>query len=209
MLTWWCRDSLKAATAYAWAVTYTLVLPSVGVPKQSFTSALCLLSSSAFLNNLPCASVTLGSWYWGISLLLGDSEIQNTEAQRSPTPVYRPITPLKLPPQSGLLSPFAILLGLYIFFWWGSPSAGGIRHLHTLQRCSLSLSSLQYHQTPCTWFHTLWRSMFRFPNAHWCVCAVWSMHLSRIEIHKYFCGFSPKCAWIGPTTPGLVQTFCL
>ena len=180
MLTWGCRNSLKAAIAYTWAVTYTLVLPSVGVPKQSFTSALCLLSSSA----LPCASVTLGSWYWGISPLLGNSKVQITKAQRSPTPIYQLIVPLKLHPQSGLLSLFPILLGLYITFWWGSPSADGIRHFHMLQRCGSSLSSLQYEQTPCTWFHTLLRSVFRFPNAHWCVCAVWRMHLNRIEICK-------------------------
>lgn len=145
MLTWWCRNSLKATSAYTWAVTCTLVLFCQVSGCQSRTlPLLCVFFFHQPVSwALPCASVTLGSWYRGISLLLGNSRVQITKAQRSPTPIYWPIMPLKLHPQNGFLSPFPILLGLYIPFWWGNPSADGIRHLHTLQRCTLSLPSLQ------------------------------------------------------------------
>lgn len=86
MLTWWCRNSLKAATAYTWAVTYTLVLSSVGVPKQSFTSV------SSFFVSLHEQSSLCISRTW--ILILGHQSAPGklTNAQRSPTPIYRLVT---------------------------------------------------------------------------------------------------------------------
>lgn len=147
MLTRWHKKSLKAATAYTWAVTYSLVFPSVRVPKQSFTSALCLLSSSScLLSSSLCISHTwilmLGHQSTPGKLQSPDHKSTQVSNSYLPTCHATQTTPSK---QVLAFWPFPILLGLYITFWWGSPSADGIRHLHMLQRCSLSLSSLQHH----------------------------------------------------------------
>lgn len=91
MLTWWCRNNLRVATAYTWAVTYTLVLPS-GVPKQSFVSGLCLLSSSACLMSPSlCISHT-----W-ILILEHHSAPEKCQKHRGLQPTRHPTktTPLK------------------------------------------------------------------------------------------------------------------
>lgn len=199
-LTWWCRYSLKAATANAWAVDCVLLFPSLRIAKAELH--LCFVSSpftglfhTSHLH--PDTEPSVCFWKTASS--------RSIKAQKPLTPFYSH----SVQSQRGLLSPSPILLGFYASFWRGSPSADGIRYLHTPYSCSLAPSPLQYHYTQCTLFHTLLRCVFQFPGSHWCMCALQSMHLNRTEMCKLLGGICPKCTWTGSTTSGLVQFLLL
>lgn len=137
------------------------------------------------------------------------------KAQRSPTPIYRVIMPLKLHSKPALvylvylsLFPFFCLplLGLYITFWWSSPSADGVRHLHTLQRSvqyqipvsdPRGLSSIRSHA------HGFTRS--------WGLCFGFQMHTDvcvQCEVHtwigwRYVNSFVALALWVLGQVPQL------
>lgn len=162
---------------------------------------LALLSFIILLWALPCKSTTLGSWFWGIRPLLGNSAVQIPRAQRAAVPVSWLSRLLNLHPQSRVLSPFLILLSYCHFLvrqpisLTVSPQAAQVQLAAIIPPISVDFGQI---------VSLLLNSVLWFPDAH--VCSV-STHLSRIAVYKQLCGFSPKCAWTSTTASGLVQIF--